>query len=403
MTMCVLSAKENFMQKKNEKSRTANKAFTLVELLVVIAIIGVLIALLLPAVQAAREAARRMQCTNNLKQMSLSLHNYHDTQGAFFAGSGWISLNLTTGGRWMDGNTHMWMFSGFIQAMPYMEQTARYDAIHATRVVTGGSEPYAWRETRLNGGDSSNTTSTSQPYPIRGTNPMLACPSDNTVAVGNTTRTKTSYVMSLGDAIGRDDPGRGTSAANNVLNKRGMFGHRDWRNMGSIPDGTSNTIAFSEAIAGNGGNTIKGRLYNGTSIASTLTTNPLTACGSSVISTTDRRVYASPGAVGYDRGGAAYDARCFMGFFNTVNQPNGPSCVNAASDGDGTYGVYAASSNHSGGVNVGLADGSVKFVSETVNNRTSGVTTPAQKTSGRSDFGVWGAMGTVDGGESETL
>ncbi len=91
-----------------------NFGFTLVELLVVIAIIGVLVALLLPAVQAAREAARRTQCTNNLKQIAIALHNYHDTHRAFPPG-GWNEANR--------GNRLA--FNAFI--LPFMEQQAVYD------------------------------------------------------------------------------------------------------------------------------------------------------------------------------------------------------------------------------------------------------------------------------------
>lgn len=100
--------------------------FTLVELLVVIAIIGVLVGLLLPAVQAAREAARRMQCSNNLKQIGLAMHNYHDTNSTFpFASASW-----PPGSDAIEGGTeHSWV----VRILPYIEQTPLYNALDLSR------------------------------------------------------------------------------------------------------------------------------------------------------------------------------------------------------------------------------------------------------------------------------
>jgi prepilin-type N-terminal cleavage/methylation domain-containing protein len=96
--------------------RGRQAAFTLVELLVVIAIIGILIALLLPAVQAAREAARRSSCSNNLKQLALSLHNYHDVNICFPPGA------IPSGAVWGDKKCS-WLF----RITPFIEQTAAYN------------------------------------------------------------------------------------------------------------------------------------------------------------------------------------------------------------------------------------------------------------------------------------
>src|SRR3954468_24993586 len=102
--------------------RPSRRGFTLIELLVVIAIIGVLVALLLPAVQAAREAARRVQCVNNLKQVGLALHGYHDAHNTFPAG-GWIALF----GQPATAN----MNSGWsASVLPWLEQRALYDGLN---------------------------------------------------------------------------------------------------------------------------------------------------------------------------------------------------------------------------------------------------------------------------------
>lgn len=101
------------------KPRTTRNAFTLVELLVVIAIIGILIAMLLPAIQAAREAARRMQCTSNLKQFGLGLHNYHGSLGSFPSGFMVVTHDGSIGGGWAWG----------VFLMPYLEQSSLQDVL----------------------------------------------------------------------------------------------------------------------------------------------------------------------------------------------------------------------------------------------------------------------------------
>ncbi len=136
----------------NLKKHSKQHAFTLVELLVVIAIIGILVALLLPAVQAAREAARRMQCTNNLKQMGLSVHNYHDANKEFPAGVRTIGTSFGSAGHYQSGWT--------IEILPFMEEQPLYDQID-----------------RLNGGafDISN-----QPF-FQTELEAFVCPSDATI------------------------------------------------------------------------------------------------------------------------------------------------------------------------------------------------------------------------------
>ncbi|MBA2113474.1 DUF1559 domain-containing protein [Bremerella alba] len=118
---------------KTKRSCSTRAAFTLVELLVVIAIIGVLIALLLPAVQQAREAARRMQCSNNLKQLGLALHNYHDTNGAFPMVS--YVDNTNRPASWL------------VRIWPFIEQSAAYDQCTFNSDWTGIGFDRNWRVT----------------------------------------------------------------------------------------------------------------------------------------------------------------------------------------------------------------------------------------------------------------
>jgi len=187
-----------------------HRGFTLIELLVVIAIIGVLIALLLPAVQAAREAARRMQCRNNLRQMGIALHNYHDTNGSFPSG-----VVAQTCAHW----------SGLL--LPQLEQVPLYDTIE-------------WNG-QWNSPDTPNGRACSLVLP------MFRCPSsavpDHMSSGGISQRVPCTYLACASGILTREssDPRIG-------LHNDGVFFVDSKVAIADIFDGTSNTVAIGEAL-----------------------------------------------------------------------------------------------------------------------------------------------------------
>lgn len=190
----------------------AKRAFTLVELLVVIAIIGVLVALLLPAVQSAREAARRMQCTNNLKQLGLAIHNYASAQSEHFPiGS---QLNGKHG-------VFTWM-------LPYLEQQNIYNQLDLKG--SGHSDPH--RNTPIPG-----YFCPSCPFQkVYKTAPM-------TYQVG----APTTYQAVGGALVNKGETPIKVASFGDIPNN-GMFGLNMIRNMGECRDGLSNSLAFGEFV-----------------------------------------------------------------------------------------------------------------------------------------------------------
>ncbi|MDR2116871.1 MAG: DUF1559 domain-containing protein [Planctomycetaceae bacterium] len=351
----------------------------------VIAIIGVLIALLLPAVQAAREAARRMQCTNNLKQLGVALHNYHNNHESFPAAGGQLSPTSTEANFW----------SCQFKLLPYFEQQSIYDNVISNAVTNPTYAP--WHQNDV----------------VTGRIGTLLCPSD-----GNGKEMRyipTNYMVSWSDHIWNQYTGSTPSnqavpdetSGRNPM--RSIFVIYRWRGMPYITDGTSNTIAVSESIICPNASS---RLVKGgiipviTSPDNASGGGPIGKCGLSVLTDpSDRTTYKSSLTFGdtsntsqiahNQRGGRFHDGRTIYTGFTTVLPPNSSSCSTESAAED-WFGIYSAQSNHSGGVNGVRFDGSVQFVSDTIdfNGGTAG-----QVTSGKSPYGVWGALGSPNGGE----
>jgi len=324
-------------------ARRRKRGFTLVELLVVIAIIGVLVALLLPAVQAAREAARRMQCSNNLKQLSLALHNYHDVYKTLPFG-GVAGQNWTWGASWMP------------RIMPYVEQTAGYDQMtwigdHPGWTWSGGSgvtNAIAWRDVKLS---------------------VLTCPStplQTMVDAGGNGMliARASYTGISGASDGNgfvNGPYRWARCCDccsalvnqGVISGGGMLVVGQGVKLGMITDGTSNTMGISEC---------SNFVYNATYTSKNEQVNAVHGfmMGSPWPITIEQAVRDYWGG----NPTASYAAR----LFNCTTIMYAPNSVSVAWAGVGANdgsnnGIY---SPHAAGVQAAFGDGSVTYVSETI-------------------------------------
>jgi prepilin-type N-terminal cleavage/methylation domain-containing protein len=201
----------------------SRSGFTLIEVLVVIAVIGILIALLLPAVQSARQAVRRIQCVNNLKQIGIAMHNYHQAIGTFPLATAVAFSSAGVKTDWGTWGVHAMM-------LPYLDQTPIYNAVNFDWSCWYGTGQ------QING--TAFNTSLS----------VFLCPSDG-LANDGTINTEMVALGFFGEANINNYLGSlGTTTNPNSPTGTGIFAHATAYGMESVTDGTSNTIALSEGI-----------------------------------------------------------------------------------------------------------------------------------------------------------
>lgn len=364
------------------KHHRSHRAFTLVELLVVIAVIGILVGLLLPAVQAAREAARRMQCSNHLKQLTLAMHNYHDAFSItpVHMHRGADDFDASGGGS---GN-----LSWYVGLLPHVEQSALYEQIPFESSGKGD----AWS------GVANNTSVLGRL--ARVSVPTFRCPTESSVnsvvATGGVTG-NFNYVANSGHGRNMLMPWEATGGSLKVspgiisMNRMSEAGpySDNWRsttnrNFGfrDVLDGLSNTAALSEQLVAQGDQSQDKRrnlYYTSSQLVEQYDAyiDLIVADGlSNHINWPDWTKYRGHSWLYTD----GWQRHVYGHVFtpNTISIPAYADDTIRCHEGDS---AITPSSDHPGGVQISLMDGSVRFVTDSIEQR------------------AWWALGTKAGGE----
>jgi type II secretory pathway pseudopilin PulG len=342
-----------------------------VELLVVIAIIGTLVGLLLPAVQSAREAARRSACSNNMKQLAMGVLNFESAKRRLPA-----SVGDTSFFRAFGSNTgRFWKRVSWISAiLPQIEEQQLYNDV------------ISW------GTSGQNLNTTGGPYDKQPT--ALRCPSDK-FQRGSATLGTTNYRCNRGDIMmdynwkGMRGPFGCVSDINAVSpgSTADAYG-----TIAKIIDGTSQTLMLAEAVVGDGSSNVLGGVATKSGITKPADCSGLAGSGS-----------FNPVASGDTASGRRWgDGADISTAFFAVLPPNSVTCFGAASVVDTA--LPSAGSYHANGAFVAMCDGAVTFVNDAVSagdpNTTFNNSPYNYDWKGNSQWGVWGALGSIAGGEA---